>query len=82
MQRCLKISGLGSVAALGHKPTFYLRYLGRLLCDVNQPLVQPPSDRLRTAKCGTGRTAILRGLMSINQAEIVAFVLPSYLQLY
>ena len=40
------------MAVLGHKPSFYLRFFERLLCDVNQPLGQLPGDRLRTAKCG------------------------------
>ena len=38
--------GGGRASAVGHKPTFYLSFLDRLLCDPNQPLVQHPGERL------------------------------------
>lgn len=44
-ENCLK-------AALGHKPSFYIRFLDRLLCEVKQPLIFRPGDRLDPANSG------------------------------
>ena len=37
------------MAALGHKPSSYLRFFERLLCDVKQTLSLFPGERLSTA---------------------------------
>ena len=36
------------VAAKGQKPSFYLKQSERLECEVDQPFVQIPGDRLET----------------------------------
>jgi hypothetical protein len=42
-------SGMCLLSASGHKPSSYLRFFDRLLCDVKQPLGPLPGERLRTA---------------------------------
>jgi len=46
------------MSALGQKPSFYLRFHDRLLCDLKQPVGQLPGDRLKTARSSHSRSFI------------------------
>ena len=52
LRMTIRCSEVPVMSALGHKPSYYRRFLERLLYDVKQPLSQLPGDRLSSANSG------------------------------
>lgn len=67
-------------SAVGHKPSFYIRFLDRRLCDAKQPLVLVPGDRRQSASSGRPRMILISEFLDHEPITILNFtVLPPML---
>jgi len=60
-------SGMCLLSASGHKPSFYVRFFDRLLCDVKQPLSWLPGDRLSSAITSHSSSLDSRGFAQVSR---------------
>ena len=63
------------MAALGHKPSSYLRFFERLLCDVKQTLSLFPGERLSTASTSHSSSLSIRASLRKSVVDHVAVVI-------